>query len=543
VNSPIETPLTDADADIDAAPAAPAVGRLQGARVLILGLGASGLAMARWCSREGAQVSVWDSRQDPPQAASLAQDCPAALRLSGDLGLDVLDGVQWLLKSPGLAPADTRLGALWEAAQARGLRTGGELDIFVLALAELKASTGYAPQILAITGTNGKTTTTALTALLVERAGRTAVAAGNIGPSLLDSLLACITSEALPQVGVLELSSFQLADMASNPVVDNGFAPSAAVVLNLTQDHLDWHGDMARYGQAKARVFGPQGTMVINRDDPLVCAMEPTEVAVKVPKGAARPVPRVVVRYGLDAPQRPGDFGLIEEAGMAWLVRALPVDETLRRRKGDPAEELHLQRLMPADALRLRGRHNAGNALATLALATAIGCPLAPMLHGLREYQGEPHRVEFVAGIGGVEAFDDTKGTNVGATVAAIQGLGAERAPNRLVLILGGDGKGQCFDPLLSPVQQHVRAVALIGRDAPVIREALRPAQAAGIPMQDHDSLEAATRWCFEQARPGDAVLLSPACASLDMFRNYVHRGEVFVQTVHALAAEQGAVA
>jgi UDP-N-acetylmuramoylalanine--D-glutamate ligase len=541
VNSPNETPVTDAD--IAATPAAPAVGRLKGARVLILGLGASGLAMARWCSREGAQVSVWDSRQDPPQSAALAQDCPAAERLSGDLSLDVLDGVQWLLKSPGLAPADTRLAALWEAAQARGLRTGGELDIFVLALAELKASTGYAPQILAITGTNGKTTTTALTALLVERAGRTAVAAGNIGPSLLDSLLACITSEALPQVWVLELSSFQLADMASNPVVDNGFAPSAAVVLNLTQDHLDWHGDMARYGQAKARVFGPQGTMVINRDDPLVCAMEPAEVAVKLPKGAPRTLPRVVVRYGLDAPQRPGDFGLIEEAGMAWLVRALPVDETLRRRKGDPADELHLQRLMPADALRLRGRHNAGNALAALALATAIGCPLAPMLHGLREYQGEPHRVEFVAGIGGVEAFDDTKGTNVGATVAAIQGLGAERAPNRLVLILGGDGKGQCFDPLLSPVQQHVRAVALIGRDAPVIREALRPALAAGIPMQDHGSLEAATRWCFEQARPGDAVLLSPACASLDMFRNYVHRGEVFVQTVHALAAEQGAVA
>jgi UDP-N-acetylmuramoylalanine--D-glutamate ligase len=223
---------------------------------------------------------------------------------------------------------------------------------------------------------------------------------------------------------------------------------------------------------------------------------------------------------------------------MAWLVRALDSEEGVKRRK-DEEEELHLQRLMPADALRIRGRHNAANALAALALANAIGCPLAPMLHGLRDYAGEPHRVEFVGITGGVEAFDDSKGTNVGATVAALLGLGADKAPGKLVVILGGDGKGQDFGPLAAPVAQHVRAVALIGRDAAMIDDALN---ATGVPRQRHDSLEAATAWCFEQAQAGDAVLLSPACASLDMFRNYAHRAEVFVAAVQAIAERKGAV-
>jgi len=225
---------------------------------------------------------------------------------------------------------------------------------------------------------------------------------------------------------------------------------------------------------------------------------------------------------------------------MAWLVRALEGDDAgLTRKRGPaaPADVLHLQHLMPADALRIRGRHNSANALAALALATAIGCPLAPMLHGLRDYHGEPHRVALIASVGGVEAFDDSKGTNVGATVAALHGLGADKAPAKLVVILGGDGKGQDFSPLAAPVAQHARAVALIGRDAAVIEAALRD---SGVPMQRHDSLEAATAWCFTQARAGDAVLLSPACASLDMFRNYGHRADVFVAAVQAHAATQG---
>ena len=508
--------------------------------VLILGLGASGLAMACWCANAGARVQVWDSREDPPQAAALRERCPQVQRIGGELLADRVHGLHGVFKSPGLAPHDARIAPLWEAAGAAGVRRGGELDLFVMALAQLKDETGYAPRLIAVTGTNGKTTTTALTALLVERAGRSVVAAGNIGPTLMDTLAARRVDGELPEVWVLELSSFQLADLAAPSAGEGAFAPDAAVVLNVTQDHLDWHGDMATYAAAKARVFGPCGVIVITRADPVVCRRAPEPPPAKPARGAARVAPRAVVRYGLDAPRRPGDFGLVVEGGMAWLARAQAGDDTPRRRRDeDEDQEILLQRLMPADALRLRGRHNASNALAALALASAIGCPLAPMLHGLREYRGEPHRVEFVARIGEVEAFDDTKGTNVGATVAALQGLGAERAPARLVVILGGDGKGQDFAPLAPAVAAYARAVALIGRDTPAIRQALA---STGVPMQDHDTLEAATRWCFEQARPGDSVLLSPACASLDMFRNYVHRGEVFVQAVHQLAAEHGEV-
>jgi UDP-N-acetylmuramoylalanine--D-glutamate ligase len=364
--------------------------------------------------------------------------------------------------------------------------------------------------------------------------------------------------EHLPEVWVLELSSFQLDGV-------QGFEPSAAAVLNITQDHLDWHGDMPSYAAAKARVFGAETVMVINRDDAMVEAMIPAPVMVKGARGKpARAVGRKVTRFGLDAPQHPGDFGLVTEGGMAWLVRALPADETVKRKTRPPGrrpaasapqggiedlgrpgvfedeeEEIHLQRLMPADALRIRGRHNAANALAALALATAIGCPLAPMLHGLREYHGEPHRVDPIGFVGGVEAVDDSKGTNVGATVAALNGLGADRSSSKLVVIFGGDGKGQDFAPLAAPVSRYARAVATIGKDAQTIEAALA---STGVPVQRHATLEEATRWCFAQAEQGDAVLLSPACASLDMFRNYAHRAEVFVSTVRELAAERGEV-
>ena len=551
--------------------------------VLVLGLGESGLAMARWCARHGARVQVWDSREAPPQAAALREAVLGVTLFSGALTSDHLAGVQMLLKSPGLAPHDERIAPVLDAARAAGLFIGGELDLFAQALADLKAERGYAPKVLAITGTNGKTTTTAMCALLVARCGLRVAAAGNIGPTMLDTLAAALDREPapaetsakpaaaapalppadadteapvdddaplqlappppaapvfkhLPEVWVLELSSFQLDGVG-------GFEPSAATVLNVTQDHLDWHGSMEAYAAAKARIFGEQAVMVINRDDLRVEAMVPAPVPIKGGRGkAVKTLGRKVVRFGLDAPQHPGDFGLVVENGMAWLVRAREVDETLKRRK-DEAEEIQLQRLMPADALHIRGRHNAANALAALALATAIGCPLNALLHGLREYHGEPHRVEYIASVGGVEAFDDSKGTNVGATVAALVGLGADKAPSQLVVILGGDGKGQDFSPLAAPVARHARAVALIGRDADTIEAALNAdAAAAAVPRRHHASLEAAVAWCFEQARPGDAVLLSPACASLDMFRNYGHRAEVFVAAVRALAIERGEV-
>jgi UDP-N-acetylmuramoylalanine--D-glutamate ligase len=252
----------------------------------------------------------------------------------------------------------------------------------------------------------------------------------------------------------------------------------------------------------------------------------------------ALPPPRPVCRFGLGLPEQAGDFGISTEHGMAWLVRAV-AGEALGKGEAAGSSELSLQRLMPADALRIRGRHNAANALAALALANAAGCALPPLLHGLRDYRGEPHRVELIGQVGGVEAFDDSKGTNVGATVAAIEGLGADRVSSKLVLILGGDGKGQDFAPLAGPIVRHVRAVATLGRDAAAIEAVLA---STGVPFERHDSLASAVEACFQQAQPGDAVLLSPACASLDMFRNYAHRAEVFVAAVQALAAERGEV-
>ena len=580
--------------------------QLQGQHVLILGLGASGLAMARWCALAGADVTVADTRDAPPQLATLQAEWPAVRFVSGPFAASLVEGtsVRAVFRSPGLAPEV--VAPVVDAARNMGLWQGGELSLFAAGLEDLKTRFGYAPQVLAITGTNGKTTVTSLTGQLVARAGKTVKVAGNIGPTLLDTLTEAIAqaqaqveeeaaeraaaelenpdllseqplattvtetithaqdepaseaadttdttdtdealdsldeedavelllpvapavhnpmAQALPQVWVLELSSFQLDSC-------EGFEPTAATVLNISQDHLDWHGSMAAYAAAKARIFGAQALMVLNREDAQVMAMRPEPVRVKLQK----PVERAAVLFGGDMPQRPGDFGIEITHGMTWLVRALEADETRRRRK-DAAEELHIQRLMPADALRIRGRHNAVNALAALALASSAGCALGPMLYGLREYRGEPHRVEPVAIIQEVEFFDDSKGTNVGATVAALQGLGADR---RVVVILGGEGKGQDFSPLADPVQRFARGVVLIGRDAPVIREAL---QGTDVPLHDAADMHAAVAQAAAIARSGDAVLMSPACASFDMFDNYGHRAEVFVQAVASLAEAAG---
>ena len=429
--------------------------RLRDQPVLVLGCGASGLAMARWCAAQGAQVTVADTREAPPQLSLLREQVPQARFVHGEFSAQLAEGQRLVLRSPGLTPA--QVAPVEDAARAVGVPVRGELGLFADALAALREADGYHPAVLAVTGTNGKTTVTALTGQLVERCGKTVAVAGNIGPTLLDTLAQKRDAGALPQVWVLELSSFQLDGVT-------GFEPTAATVLNVTQDHLDWHGTMEAYAEAKSRVFGQTARMVLNREDPLVMKMLPEPVRLKGGKYQQRDH----VTFGGDLPRRPGDFGLEVVNDMAWLVRAHEADETDRRRHEE--EEIHLQRLMPADALRIRGRHNAINALAALALAASAGCPLAPMLFGLREYRGEPHRVEPVAIVNGIEYFDDSKGTNVGATVAALHGLGAER---RLVVILGGDGKGQDFSPLAAPVARFARSVVLIGRDGPQIREVL----------------------------------------------------------------------
>ncbi|MGE4329527.1 Mur ligase family protein, partial [Diaphorobacter sp.] len=358
----------DAPAAITAAedPAPQAAPALEGKQVLVLGLGASGLAMARWCVRCGAQVTVADTRASPPQLAQLRTELPQVEFVAGafDSALVQARALHAVYRSPGLSPAE--IAPVVVAAGALQISVEGELGLYSLALRELRAAQGYAPAVLAITGTNGKTTVTSLTALLAQCAGKSVAIAGNIGPTLLDTLAQHIDAGTLPEVWVLELSSFQLDGVT---IGASGFEPTAAVVLNITQDHLDWHGSMAAYAQAKARIFGEQALMVLNREDPEVMALLPPPVRVRLQK----PQQRAHVTFGGDMPQRPGDFGIEVVSGMAWLVRAHEADETVRGAKGARAQQadLHIQRLMPEGALRIRGRHNAINALAALALAQA----------------------------------------------------------------------------------------------------------------------------------------------------------------------------
>jgi UDP-N-acetylmuramoylalanine--D-glutamate ligase len=622
-NLPVEHPSADG--------AVPA-GSWSDQRVLVLGLGLSGLAMARWCARLGAQVTVADTRSAPPQWPTLQAEHPAVEFVSGVFGADLLARAEWTLvtRSPGLPPEQLAPVAAWCAE--RGVRFWGELDLFAQALQELaqRSEWPYHPKVLAITGTNGKTTVTSLTGKLLERAGWRVAVAGNIGPTLLDVLHHALSQEVeanaseaaeraaeaaahqdltvetagvmpvadevdapeakevisaedvdisaevtepsaasddsttsgdvatdsadseddlplitppapplpepphLPQVWVLELSSFQLDQTHSGPWA---VVPTAAAVLNLSEDHLDWHGSMTAYADAKRAVFGGQALMLLNRNDAQVMGYIPPLVTVKISGRNRQQSARPFMTFGGDLPSRAGDWGIESVNGMEWLVRALAVDETRKRGRHDTEEEIYLQRLMPVDALRIRGRHNAVNALSALALATSTGAPMAPMLHGLREYRGEPHRVEPIGIVNEVEYFDDSKGTNVGATLAAVQGLGAER---RLVIILGGDGKGQDFAPLAPAVVRHARAAVFIGKDGPAIRAAIESHGAASLVMHNADTLPEAVRLCATESRMGDAVLLSPACASLDMFDNYGHRAQVFIDTVRELAADAG---
>ena len=513
--------------------------RSQTMRVLVLGLGESGAAMVRWCVAQGAQVSVADTRSLEQLSEGAKKYHQAVKDLGvkeihlGGLSAELLNGVGLIAISPGLSPLQEPVQSFLALAAEKEIPVWSEIEFFAQAIQGLKDEQNYQVKVIAITGTNGKTTTTALTGLLCERAGKSVAVAGNISPAALDKLL---DIEELPNVWVLELSSFQLQHTYS-------LHADAATVLNVTQDHLDWHGDFAQYAAAKARIFSPNTIGVLNRDDDIVMNMPSDMDMVRT------------ITFGVDAPGEEDSFGVFHDTaagGIDWLVWAEPDAEALelkakrRRKKVELDDEpLRLKRLMPADALRIKGRHNASNALAALALCTAIDIPMGPLLHGLREYKGEPHRMQSVAIIEGVEYIDDSKGTNVGATLAALNGLGqsssgsVSSARSKIILIAGGEGKGQDFSPLSQALARHAKAVILIGRDAPAIRSAI---ELSGITIRDANTLERAVESASEIAESGDLVLLSPACASFDMFKDYAHRAQVFIDAVNELASLKGQV-
>ncbi len=443
-------------------------------QVLVLGLGDTGLSALRWLNRQGARLSVADTRAVPPGLDVVKAELPKVVVHCGPFAREVFAQADLIVASPGVPLAEPEI----QAAIARGTPVVGDVELF----AQNKPASA---KVIAITGANGKTTVTTLVGEMCKQAGLKTVVAGNIGLPVLDAL-----AMPAPDVYVLELSSFQLETTSS-------LSPDAATVLNVTEDHMDRYDGMAAYAAAKARIFHGAGAQVLNRDDAWSRGMAL----------AGRPQ----VTFGMDAVATGSDYGLLQRDGKAWLAQ------------GDQA-------LLSTDEMRLAGLHNAMNALAALALCRAIGIPMAPLLATLRQFKGLSHRVEWVANHSGVDFYDDSKGTNVGATCAALAGL-----PKKVVLIAGGDGKGQDFSPLRGPVAANARAVVLIGRDAPLIRAAIAD---IGVEIVEESSLEDAVNRAYALAQTGDAVLLSPACASFDMFRNYVHRAEVFVAAVKAIGGQ-----
>ena len=448
---------------------------LKGKRVLVVGLGESGLAMAKWLHRQGASVRVADSRDNPPNVEDLKRVAPGAEVIAGPFVAATFAGIDLVALSPGVPKATPQIAVV-------DVPVVSEIELFAAGVREQVPGS----KIIAITGSNGKTTTTALTAHLLNGAGVPATACGNISPSALDAMMDALDSGNLPQVWVLELSSFQLETTFH-------LKADAATVLNVSEDHLDrYDGSLANYAAAKSRVFQGKGAMILNRDDDWSMA-----------NGRCG---RKMLTFGLDAAPRGLDYGLADGA----ICKGTTV-------------------LVAVDALKLAGLHNAANAMAALALCDAIGVALERLIGPLKSFAGLPHRVETVAEINGVLYVDDSKGTNVGATLAAIEGMG-----RKVAIVLGGEGKGQDFSPLKAALEKHGRAVALIGRDAAAIGMAL---EGSGVPTRIVGDMDDAVRWLAAQARSGDCVLLSPACASLDMYRNYAQRAEAFIAAVKGLPA------
>ena len=443
-------------------------------KTLVLGLGKTGLSCARHLRAQGVPVAVTDTRSKPPGLDAAREEMPDLPLFLGDFDAAALAAAERLVISPGIALGDPRLAA----ALGRGLEVVGDIELF--------ARAAQAP-IVAITGSNGKSTVTTLVGEMARASGLKTAVGGNLGEPALDLL------DPTVELYVLELSSFQLETTWS-------LRPRVATVLNISADHLDRYPSLDAYAATKASLLRGTEVALLNRDDPKVAAMA----------GLAGGD----IWFGLGAPQAEADYGLLEREGATWLAR------------GD-------QPLMRTDDLPLAGSHNLANALAALALGEVCGLPLASRLAALRVFQGLAHRTVLVAERRGVRWFDDSKGTNPGATVAALRGLIDPAGPGRAVLIAGGDGKGADFGELAETIGHTARAVILIGRDGPRIDGAL----AGRVPTQKARDMEEAVRLAAAVALPGDSVLLSPACASFDMFDNYEHRGRVFVAAVKGLGA------
>lgn len=453
---------------------------LRNQSVLVIGLGETGLSLARWLTAQGAQVCVADSRATPPGADTLYKDMPQVDAHFGPFRDESLIGIERIAISPGVPLAEPFV----QRAIARGIPVVGDIELLAQEIEQAQPK----PKVIAITGANGKTTVTSMVGAMCAAAGLDTQVAGNISPAVLDALRE--REEKQPQIWVLELSSFQLETTHS-------LDADAAVVLNVTEDHLDrYDGSMDRYAAAKLRIFHGDGVQVVNRDDARSAAM--------------RIAGRTQVSFGLNPPSSDADWGISREGALVWLMHGS-------------------HKILRADELQVSGLHNVANALAALALCRALDMPLEPIVEALRVFKGLPHRVEKVAELFGVTYYDDSKGTNVGATEAALKGLGRPA-----VVILGGDGKGQDFAPLKAAVAEHARAAVLIGRDAPLIEKAL---QGCGKPIVNARDMDEAVRIATDHAQAGDAVLMSPACASFDMYKNYLHRAETFIAAVKKVEA------
>jgi len=437
---------------------------------LIVGLGKTGLSCARFLAAQGETCVVTDSRQQPPGLEELISAYPDIPVHTGGFRGEDFESAEKIVLSPGVALREP----LVAAAANRGTEVLGDIELF--------ARNVTAP-VIAITGTNGKSTVTTLVAEMAEKAGRVVQAGGNLGMPALELL-----GNENTDLYVLELSSFQLE------TTDNLNA-AAAVVLNVTADHMDRYESLEEYCQTKAKVYAGDGVMIINKDDPYVTAMADSS------DGS-----RKVIRFGLGKPVG-GEFGLVTSDSQQWLAF------------GD-------EKLLPVNALKIPGRHNQSNALAALALGYAIGLDMDAMLSTLVEFTGLAHRSEWVAEHNGVRWFNDSKATNVGATIAALEGM-----PGPLILIAGGDGKGADFSELKAVMNDAIKAVILVGRDANSIRSAIE----GSVTIHDASSMHDAVRIADSLSESGDSVLLSPACASFDMYGSYIERGEDYVSEVRGM--------